>query len=218
MPQDREVASTSVADALAELDAELGPGAGSPHGGVLSGVVAYTDATVVGAAFTVRLCPAGDDSDVPFNAYLDEVPPGSLVVVDNGGRRGHSVFGGLMAAEAARRGALGAVVNGDVRDVEEARHVGFGLFARGRTPVSGRPFARLAAARGRLDWEGVPVRTGDVVVADGDGVVVVPSEHAEAVLERARAIEERDARFAADVASGMPLTAARAGRARGRAR
>jgi 4-hydroxy-4-methyl-2-oxoglutarate aldolase len=215
-----QVASTSVADALAELGtpgASGAPGTEARLGGVLTGVAACTEAALVGPAFTVLLCPPGD-SDVLFNAYIDDVPPGAVIVVDNGARRGHSVFGGLMAAEAARRGAVGAVVNGDVRDVEEARQIGFGLFARGRTPVSGRPFARLAATQEPLDWEGVTIRSGDMVVADGEGVVVVPLEHAAAVLERARAIEERDARIAADVATGIPLAVARAERAQAPAR
>lgn len=198
------VASTSVADALAEH----GPTDARAPGGVLTGIVPYSDGPFCGPAFTVLLCPP-DGSERPFNGFLDEVPAGSVLVVDNGGRRGHSVFGGLMATEARRRGALAAVVNGDVRDVAEARHVGFGVFARGRTPVSGRPFARLAAIQEPVDWDGVTIHPGDVVVADGDGVVAVPAQGAASVLERARAIEERDARLAADVAAGVPLALAR---------
>ena len=208
MPENWAVTSTSVADALAELPTP-GPGAA---GGALAGIVAYSGGPVSGPAFTVRLCPPGE-SDRPLNAFLDDVPAGSVLVVDNGGRRGHSVFGGLMAAEARRRGAVAVVVNGEVRDVGEARRIGFGVFARGRTPVSGRSFARLAAIQEPLAWEDVTVFPGDVVVADGDGAVAVPAQRAAIVLERARLIEEEDTRLAADVASGVPLSLARARRA-----
>lgn len=205
MPERWTLASTSVADALAELGES---GADAPGGGVLDGVVAYTEGPIGGRAFTVRLC-GPERSSRPFGAFLDEVPAGSVIVIDNGGRRGQSVFGGLMAAEARRRGAVAVVVNGDVRDVAEAREIGFGVFARGRTPVSGRPFFRLEATQEQLAWEKVMVAPGDVVVADGDGVVAVPAQHAEAVLDRARAIQDEDARVASDVGSGVPLAKAR---------
>lgn len=202
------VASTSVSDALAELRLSTA----GVKGGALCELVAYAAEPVAGPAFTVRLCPP-EESDRPFNAFLDEIPAGNVIVVDNGGRRGHSVFGGLMAAEATRRGAVAAVVNGDVRDVDEARQLGIGLFALGRTPVSGRPFVRLAATGDAVEWGGVTIVGGDLVVADGDGAVVVPAAYAAGVLERARAIEEADAALAADVRSGVPLARAREQRA-----
>ncbi len=203
------VSSTSVSDAMVEL---VLPETGL-SGGLLGGIVAYSEAPVSGLAFTVRLC-LPEESGRAFNDFLDDVPTGSVLVVDNGGRRGHSVFGGLMAAEARRRGAVAAVVNGDVRDVTEARQMGFCLFARGRTPVSGRHFARLAAVQEPVGWDGITVFPGDVIVADGDGAVAVPARSAASVLERARAIEEEDARMAGEIASGIPLAVARARRAR----
>jgi regulator of RNase E activity RraA len=195
--------STSVSDALQQLGV----------GGVISGITAFSDLVVVGKAFTVRLCgPQG--SGRPFNDYLEELSEDSVVVVDNGGRRGISVFGGLMAAEALRRGARGAIVNGDVRDVAEARELGFALFALGATPRSGRADARLAATNVPLDWAGVRIEPGDTVVADEDGVVVVPARHAADALGRAAAIEAADTVTLQQVASGVPLTAAQAGVAR----
>lgn len=200
------VSSTSASDALTQLAID---------GGALTGLVAYTDWPVIGSAFTVRLCTP-EESAFPFNSFLEDVPGGSVVVIDNAGRRGRSVFGGLMCAEVMRRGALAAIVKGDVRDVEEARSVGLGLFALGRTPVSGRPLTRLAAAGEAIDWGGVTIEPGDTLVADGDGVVVVPARHAAAVLRRARAIERDDAELMRQVRSGVPLAEARARQARTR--
>jgi regulator of RNase E activity RraA len=176
-------------------------------GAAISGITAYSDMTVIGEAFTVRLCEPGQ-SERPFNAYLDEVPPEAVIVVDFGGRHGISVFGGLMAAEALRRGASGAVVNGDVRDAAEAREIGFGLFALGLTPRSGRLDARLRSTNEPLEWEGVRVEPGDTIVADEDGVVVVPARHAAEVLERAALIEATDADLRTQIATGVPLAVA----------
>lgn len=193
--------STSVADALLQLG----------FGGTFAGLVAHSEQPMCGEAFTVHLCPPGE-SDRPFNDFLEEIPPGAVIVVDNAGRRGSSVFGGLMCAESRRRGALGAVVHGDVRDVAEARQLGFGLYALGRTPRSGRPDSRLLATNQPVDWGGTRIEPGDLVVADGDGVAVVPSAHGATVAELARDIEASDAMLLDQVCRGVPLAVARAQR------
>jgi regulator of RNase E activity RraA len=191
--------STAVADAMQEVGLD----------GVLTGLSAYTTSVVVGTAFTVRLC-LPEQSQRPFNAYLDELTAGSVVLVDNDGRRGFSVFGGLMCADAHRNGAVAAVVRGDVRDVAQARQLGFGLFAYGVTPRSGRPLVRLERTNVPIDWDGTKVQAGDTVVADEDGVVVVPARHAKAVVERAAEIEASDAELLRRVNAGVPLGVARA--------
>jgi regulator of RNase E activity RraA len=175
--------------------------------GVLTGLTAYSGSVAIGTAFTVRLC-SPEQSERPFNAYLAELTEGTVVVVDNHGRRGFSVFGGLMCAEARRKGAVAAVVRGDVRDAAEARQLGFGLFALGLTPRSGRPLARLEATNVPIDWDGIEVRPGDTVVADEDGAVVVPARQAEAVLELAAGIAASDAELLQQVSSGVPLDVA----------
>jgi regulator of RNase E activity RraA len=190
--------STAVADALQEIES----------GGVLSGLNAYGGSVVVGTAFTVRLCGV-ERSERPFNAYLDELAEGSVVVIDSGGLRGFSVWGGLMCAEARRKGAVAAVVRGDVRDAAQARDMRFGLFALGLTPRSGTPLARLEATGVPIDWDGVRVDPGDTVVGDEDGVVVVPAEHAGAVIKRAAEIEASDYELLRQVNSGVPLALAR---------
>lgn len=193
--------STSVSDALQELG----------EGGVICHFSAQSDLVVVGEAFTVRLCPP-ERSERPFNDWLDEVPEGSIVVLDNDGRRGMSVMGGLVAAEARRRGARGAIVNGDVRDVAEARELRFGVFALGATPRSGRPNVRVQATNEPITWDGVRIEPGDTIVADEDGVAVVPARHAAKVLERAAAIEARDAVVLKQVTAGVPLARAQVNR------
>ncbi len=196
--------STAVSDAMERIGLD----------GVLSGLVAYGDSVVVGAAFTVRLCRP-EQSERPFNAYLDEVPAGSVIVIDAGGLRGFSVWGGLMSAEARRRGAVAAVVRGEVRDVAQARGMRFGLFALGLTPRSGRPLARLESTGVSIDWDGTTVESGDTVAADEDGVVVVPARHAQTVMDLAVEVEASDAALLEQVDSGVPLAVARESLAHG---
>lgn len=196
--------STAAADAMQKFGLD----------GFLGGLTAYGDAVVIGTAFTVRLC-SPEHSERPFNAYLDELPAGSVVVIDGGGLRGFSVFGGLMCAEARRRGAVAAVVHGDVRDAAQAKEMGFGLFALGLTPRAGTSLVALEATGVRIDWDDIAVAPGDTVVADGDGVIVIPAAHAEQVVDLAAQIESSDAELLRQVESGVPLSVAREALSRG---
>lgn len=196
--------STAAADAMQKLGLD----------GFLGGLTAYGDAVVTGTAFTVRLC-SPERSERAFNAYLDELPTGSVVVIDGGGLRGFSVWGGLMCAEARRRGTVAAVVRGDVRDAAQAKAMGFGLFALGLTPRAGTSLARLESTGVTIEWDGIAVAPGDTVVADGDGVIAIPAAHADTVIDLAAQIESSDAELLRQVESGVPLAVARKSLARG---
>lgn len=143
--------------------------------GILDGAIRHVGgpARLAGRAFTVLAFP-GDNLTV--SQALGAAPPGAVLVVSAGGAdaRGFALVGEFVAAEAARRGLAGFVVDGMVRDVEQLRAGPVAVFARGpcaRGPAKG--------TQGRLGWPvaagGVAVLTGDVVVADPDGVAVVPA-------------------------------------------
>lgn len=190
--------SCSVSDAMAAADVA---------GGVITGIPPVPAArAVAGPAYPVRFEPGTHGG---FNDYLDRVPAGHIVVIDADGRTDLSVWGGLIALEAVRLGLGGTVVHGACRDAEEFAASGYPVFARGTTPRSGR--GRLVSVDPGLPVvvDGVRIRAGDLVVADGDGVVVVPRDAADAVVERARAIEARDRLIARDVRGGTSLAEAR---------
>ncbi|MET9479323.1 RraA family protein [Streptomyces sp. NPDC006638] len=143
---------------------------------------------LAGPAFTVR-CPPGDN--LMLHAAIYRAEPGSVVVVQ-AGDVDYAVAGGNVCAVAQRRGIAGFVVDGVVRDLAEVREMGFPVFARGVIPVPG-----AKAAIGSLDQPvrcgGVDVRPGDVVVADEEGIVVVPHARQERVLLDARAALAKEA-------------------------
>jgi len=162
-----------------------------------------------GRAFTVRFAPLDISRPGTVGDYLDDIPAGAVVVLDNGGRLDCTVWGGIMSQLAAQRGISGTVVHGVCRDTVEAEQAGYPLFARGC-------FMRTGKDRVQADTVGEPVSLGDVrvcagdlVVGDRDGVVIVPSARIGDVLLRAlemREVEERILRAALD---GMPLAQAR---------
>jgi regulator of RNase E activity RraA len=114
------------------------------------------------------------------------------------------MWGGLMSLEAIQRGVAGVVVDGAVRDVDTIRELGLPVFARHVTPCVGSN--RTVGSTGNpIVCGGVIVRTGDLIIADDDGVVVVPEERIEEVLQRIAAIVEKEKGIAEKVRSGAHI-------------
>jgi len=144
---------------------------------------------LVGPAFTVR-CPPGDN--LMLHAAIYRAEPGSVLVVESGDVE-YALAGGNVCAVAQRRGIAGFVVDGVIRDVGEVRAAGFPVFGRGTVPIPGAKKAVLPLNE-RVRCGGVAVDAGDVVVADEDGVVVVPGARRAEVLAGAlaRLVQEGD--------------------------
>ena len=132
------------------------------------------DTRLVGPACTVKVFP-GDNLMV--HKALDAAKPGDVVVVDTCGSR-NAVFGDMIANKAKHRGIAGFVIDGFIRDIDDVREVGLPVYARGVTP-----FGPLHRGPGELNYPiscgGVVVNPGDIIVADGSGVVVVRQDFAE---------------------------------------
>jgi 4-hydroxy-4-methyl-2-oxoglutarate aldolase len=137
---------------------------------------------VAGPAFTVR---TGKHDNLMFHASIYLAQPGDIIVVEAGDDE-MAVAGGNVYAIAQRRGVAALVVDGVIRDVVESREKGFPLFARGISPI---PAKRVGdgGMNVQIRCGGVVVSPGDVVVADEEGIVVVPRARAEDVLAKAQA-------------------------------
>ncbi|MFB7503492.1 RraA family protein [Streptomyces broussonetiae] len=137
---------------------------------------------VAGPAFTVS-CPPGDN--LMLHAAVHRAGPGSVIVVESGDLD-HALAGGNVCAVAQRRGVAAFVADGLIRDLGEVRGLGFPVFGRGIIPIPGAKKA-VRPLNEPVRCGGVRVESGDVVVADGEGVVVVPAGRAAQVLQGARA-------------------------------
>jgi regulator of RNase E activity RraA len=148
---------------------------------------------VAGPAFTVR-CPPGDN--LMLHAAIHRAEAGSMIVVESGDLD-YALAGGNVCAVAQRRGIAAFVLDGVIRDLAEVRDLRFPVFARGVIPIPGAK-AAVEPLGVKVRCGGVSVGAGDVVVADEDGVVVVPAGRANRVLEDARAKVDRDAQETLD--------------------
>jgi 4-hydroxy-4-methyl-2-oxoglutarate aldolase len=147
---------------------------------------------VSGPAFTVR-CPPGDN--LMLHAAIYQAPPGSVIVVESGDPN-FALAGGNVCAVAQRNGVAGFVLDGLVRDIGEIRSAGFPVWGRGVIPIPGGKAAVLPL-NVPIRVGGVAVSGGDLVVADEDGVVVVPA------ASRAEALAAGAAKLQADEALSL---------------
>ncbi|MFE2418741.1 RraA family protein [Streptomyces hokutonensis] len=137
---------------------------------------------LAGPAFTVR-CPPGDN--LMLHAAIYRAEPDSIVVVESGDLD-YALAGGNVCAIAQRRGIAGFVLDGVIRDLGEVRAAGFPVFARGVIPIPGGKKAVLPLNE-RVSCGGATVHAGDIVVADEEGIVVVPGDRQAEILAGARA-------------------------------
>ncbi|WP_285730664.1 RraA family protein [Nocardiopsis sp. ATB16-24] len=166
------------------------------------------DFRLVGRAFTGLYQPVGVGGGT-VGDYIDDVPPGSVVVLDNGGRQDATVWGDILTAVAHRRGVAGTVIDGVCRDSDRALEVGYPIFSRGTTMRTGKDRVMLAAVDVPVSVSGVLVHPGDVLLGDADGIVVVPSAVEFEVIETVRRIEEAEDVIRRAVQAGEPLSEAR---------
>jgi len=167
---------------------------------------------LVGTARTLRFVPRREDLFAQrgggYNAQkrvFDTVGEGEVVVIEARGETGSGTLGDILALRAVARGAAGVVTDGGVRDADAVTATGLPVYSAGAHPaVLGRrhvPWdADLAIACG-----GATVVPGDVIVGDGDGVIVIPPALVEEVVDAALAQEDEDAWIADQVRAGHPV-------------
>lgn len=146
---------------------------------------------IVGIAATVEFVSDSEyDQKDPYGDaidYLDTLAPGEVAVVATGGQCLSAFWGELFSAAAKGRGATGVVADGPLRDTEQIVGIGFAAFGKGARPYDYKGRMRLTSSREQITCGGVVVNNGDGVIADSDGVVIVPAEHLVAVTELANA-------------------------------
>ncbi|RZA10722.1 MAG: RraA family protein [Proteobacteria bacterium] len=142
---------------------------------------------IAGPAYPVR-CGPGDN--LMLHAAIYRAPPGSIIVCEAGDME-YAVAGGNVCAIAQKRGIAGFVVDGLLRDIAETRANHFPVFGRGLIPIPGTKEA-IAVLNGSVNCGGVRVEPGDMIVADEEGIIVIPVARIDEVLKAALARAEKD--------------------------
>lgn len=166
------------------------------------------DFCLSGRAYTLRYGPASSPPGT-VGDYIDDVPPGSVVVLDNGGREDATVWGDILTEIAHRRGLAGTVIDGACRDTALCRQLGYPVYSRSFSMRTGKDRVQVEAAHAVVNIGDARVGPGDLIRGDADGVLAIPREHEDAVLSAAEAIEAAEQRIREAVRGGMRLDHAR---------
>ncbi len=170
-------------------------------------------ARIVGRALTV--CNIASSKTVPEAvkagvSQLAEIEahnlaePGDVLVLQ--GIDFISNMGSISASIGRRQGELGAIVDGAVRDIEHSRKIGYAIWSRSVSPITGKWRIETVAVNRPVTISGITVNPGDLVLADEVGVCLIPRERAGEVLERAQCIAANEAVRQAKIASGAPVS------------
>jgi 4-hydroxy-4-methyl-2-oxoglutarate aldolase len=163
---------------------------------------------LTGRAFTILYGPAGNPPGT-VGDYIDDVPPGHVVVLDNGGRENATVWGDILTWVAQTRGVAGTVIDGACRDTHLARELGYPMFSRSYSMRTGKDRVQVEAMGGPVNIGDARVNQGDLLRGDSDGVVCIPQEHEEQVLLVAEEIDHVEDQIRTLVRGGMTLVEAR---------
>ena len=163
---------------------------------------------MAGRAWTLLYGPAGNPPGT-VGDYIDDVPAGSVIVLDNGGRDNATVWGDILTEIAHRRGIAGTLIDGVCRDTHLCRALGYPVFSKDHWMRTGKDRVQVEATGVPVTIGEARVAPGDIVKGDSDGAVVIPQAHEDRVLDTAEAIEAAGEKIRTAVRSGLRLDEAR---------
>ena len=163
---------------------------------------------LAGRAYTILYGPAANPPGT-VGDYIDDVPPGGVVVLDNGGRTDATVWGDILTEIAHRRGLAGTVIDGVCRDVALCLNLGYPVYSKDHWMRTGKDRVQVESVNTPVNIGDARVQPGDLMRGDADGVLVIPRQHESAVLDAAEDIEQAEQRIRDATRAGMRLDEAR---------
>jgi 4-hydroxy-4-methyl-2-oxoglutarate aldolase len=162
---------------------------------------------IVGRAVTIKITSAGltkGKNHLGVKA-IEAAGSGDVIIIDNGGRLDTSCWGGILANGAKMKGISAVVVDGATRDVDDCIDAGFPVYARGTVVATARGRIMEEATNVMIEFAGVQVRPGDVVMGDRSGVVIVPQEKLDEVITKAEELYEKEEQMVAEIRAGVGM-------------
>jgi regulator of RNase E activity RraA len=163
---------------------------------------------VCGRAFTVRTIPV-DVVKGSVGDYIDDVSEGEVVVLDNAGMLDRTVWGDILTIMAHRKRVGGTVIHGVCRDVDRSLELNYPIFSRGNWMRTGKDRVQAEGYNVPCSLGEIRVNPGDLILGDGDGIVVVAQQHEETILKAAKEIDQAEERIREAISNGATLIEAR---------
>src|SRR5690606_33703626 len=143
---------------------------------------------MTGRAMTFQYVPAANPPGT-VGDYIDDVPAGAVIVLDNGGREDATVWGDILTEVASKKGGAGTVIDGACRDTALCRELNYPVFSRSHSMRTGKDRVQLDVSAEPVNIGDARVCQGDLMRGDADGVVVIPKAFEEKVLALAESIQ-----------------------------
>ena len=163
---------------------------------------------MTGRAWTVQYGPAGNPPGT-VGDYIDDIEPGAVIVLANGGRDDVTVWGDILTEVAHRKRIAGTVIDGINRDVALALELGYPIYSRDNWMRTGKDRVQVEAIQTPVNIGNVRVAPGDLIRGDADGVVVIARPFEDQVLAAAEMIQAAEDAIRASVRAGVSLREAR---------
>ena len=162
---------------------------------------------IAGRTVSVKIKPVGAEKPKQHlgTPAIAAASTGDVIVVDNGGRVDVAAWGGLLSLAAHTKHLSGVIVDGAARDVDESRELQFPVYARAAVAVTARGRVMQESFNQPIQFAGIAVAPGDLVIADHSGVVFIPRAREHEVLAQAETIAAREASMAAAIRSGRSV-------------
>ncbi|KAL2858534.1 ribonuclease E inhibitor RraA/Dimethylmenaquinone methyltransferase [Aspergillus pseudoustus] len=209
----QQYSTCDVSDALCKLK--------HPHGGFLPGLTLWSPqrqegaTKIVGPAYTVKYALLDDPEPKHPSHYIDSIPEGAVVFISSPPTP-NAVYGGLMSTRALASKAVGSIIDGRFRDLQEHRDLNYPVFARdvGTAPPYGA--VKVVGVNVPVQLQGpelealaiTTINPGDYLIGDLNGVVLLPRELAETVIPMMAKQSDADAKMAEAIRGGMSFTEA----------
>jgi 4-hydroxy-4-methyl-2-oxoglutarate aldolase len=166
------------------------------------------DFRIIGTAYTIKYI-AQVDEECTVGDYIENVPPGSIIVIDNEGRQDVTVWGDILTRYAKIKNIKGTVINGVCRDTNSSLDIDYPIFSKGTYMRTGKDRVQFVNDNIPISFGAISINPGDIIMGDADGVVVVPKDMENEVLEAALSIERSELSIIDSVEKGMSLKEAR---------
>lgn len=193
-----KLSTTNLADAL---DKE------GMRGAVIGIRPMYDCPRIIGRAVTMKVTAAGmwkTKYHMGVRA-IDSASAGDIIVIDNRGDTNNNCWGEILSMGAKMKGVSGVVVDGAARDIDACEEFGFPVYARGAVPITARGRIMEESVNEVVRIGDIQVRPGDIVMADVNGVVIVPVEKLDDVVKSAEGIVEKESAMVEELRNGANI-------------
>ena len=176
--------------------------------GAVSGIRPMYDCPrVVGRAVTIKITAAGmlkSEHHLGVHA-IDAADAGDIIIIDNRGDLENNCWGEILSMGAKMKGISGVVVDGAARDIDMCKEFEFPVYARGTVPITARGRIMQESFNEVIRIGDIQVRPGDIVMADINGIVIVPVEKLDEVLDTADQILQKEAAMVEELRKGASM-------------